>query len=61
MYGNCGGVCRASKGSIYGIWAGDGVEGMVIGSIVGSTVGLAVGVKKAYDGFESDTASCGTG
>ena len=61
LYGVGGGLWGASKGSLYGIWAGDGIEGMVIGSIVGSTVGLAVGVKEAYDGFESDTAGCGTG
>ena len=58
LYGVGGGLWGASKGSLYGIWAGDGIEGMVIGSIVGSTVGLAVGVKEAYDGFESDTAGC---
>ena len=61
LYGVGGGLWGASKGSLYGIWAGDGIEGMVIGSIVGSTVGLAVGVKEAYEGFESDTAGCGMG
>ena len=61
LYGLGGGLWGASKGSVWGVTAGDSIEGIVIGSIVGSTVGLAVGVKKAYDGFESDTASCGTG
>ena len=60
LYGLGGGLWGASKGSVWGITAGDSIEGIVIGSIVGSTVGLAVGVKKAYDGFESDTARCGT-
>ena len=56
LYGLGGGLWGASKGSFWGVTAGDSIEGIVIGSIVGSTVGLAVGVKKAYDGFESDTA-----
>ena len=60
LYGLGGGLWGASKGSLWGVTAGDSIEGIVIGSIVGSTVGLAVGVKKAYDGFESDTARCGT-
>ena len=58
LYGVGGGLWGASKGSVWGVTAGDSIEGIVIGSIVGSTVGLAVGVKKAYDGFESDTAGC---
>ena len=53
-----GGLWGASEGSLYGIWSGDSIEGLVIGSIIGSGVGLAVGVKKAYDGFERDTANC---
>ena len=61
LYGIGGGVWGASEGSLWGAATGDSVEGMVIGSIVGSAVGLAVGVKKAYDGFESDTAGCGKG
>ena len=61
LYGLGGGLWGASKGSFWGVTAGDSIEGIVIGSIVGSTVGLAVGVKEAYDGFESDTAGCGTG
>ena len=61
LYGVGGGLWGASEGSLWGAASGDSVEGMVIGSIVGSAVGLAVGVKKAYDGFESDTAGCGTG
>ena len=58
LYGVGGGLWGASKGSVWGVTAGDSIEGIVIGSIVGSTVGLAVGVKEAYEGFESDTASC---
>ena len=58
LYGLGGGLWGASKGSLWGVTAGDSIEGIVIGSIVGSSVGLAVGVKKAYDGFESDTAGC---
>ena len=61
LYGLGGGLWGASKGSLWGVTVGDSIEGIVIGSIVGSTVGLAVGVKEAYDGFESDTASCRTG
>ena len=58
IYGVGGGLWGASEGSLYGIWSGDSIEGLVIGSIIGSGVGLAVGVKKAYDGFERDTANC---
>ena len=58
LYGLGGGLWGASKGSVWGVTAGDSIEGIVIGSIVGSTVGLAVGVKEAYDGFERDTAGC---
>jgi len=58
IYGVGGGLWRASEGSLYGMWSGDSIEGLVIGSIIGSGVGLAVGVKKAYDGFETDTANC---
>ena len=58
LYGVGGGLWGASKGSLWGVAAGDSIEGIVIGSIVGSPVGLAVGVKKAYDGFERDTAGC---
>ena len=61
LYGLGGGLWGASKGSVWGVTAGDSIEGIVIGSIVGSTVGLAVGVEEAYDGFESDTARCGKG
>ena len=61
LYGIGGGVWGASEGSLWGAASGDSVGGIVIGSVVGSAVGLAVGVKKAYDGFESDTAGCGTG
>ena len=61
LYGLGGGLWGASRGSLWGVTAGDSIEGIVIGSIVGSTVGLAVGIKEAYDGFESDTAGCGTG
>ena len=58
FYGLGGGLWGASKGSLYGLWSGDSVEGLVIGSVIGSGVGLAVGVKEAYDGFEVDTANC---
>ena len=58
IYGIGGGLWGASEGSLYGMWSGDSIEGLVIGSIIGSGVGLAVGVKKAYDGFERDTANC---
>ena len=58
IYGVGGGLWGASEGSLYGMWSGDSIEGLVIGSIIGSGVGLAVGVKKAYDGFERDTANC---
>ena len=61
LYGVGGGLWGASKGSLYGVWAGDGIEGLVIGSIIGSGAGLAVGVKEAYEGFEADTAGCGAG
>ena len=53
-----GGLWGAAEGSFYGGLQGDSVEGVVIGSIVGSGIGLGVGVKKAYDGFESDTRNC---
>ena len=56
MYGLGGGLWGASKGSFWGVTAGDSIEGIVIGSIVGSSVGLAVGVKEAYEGLESDTS-----
>ena len=55
LYGLGGGLWGASKGSLWGVTAGDSIEGIVIGSIEGSTVG----VKKAYEGFESDTAGGG--
>ena len=55
-YGLVGSLWGASKGSFWGVAAGDSIEGMVIGSIVGSGLGLAVGVKNAYDGFKEDTA-----
>jgi len=58
FYGVGGGLWGASEGSLYGLAAGDSIEGIVIGSIVGSSVGLAVGVKNAYEGFKEDTASC---
>ena len=61
LYGLGGRLWGASKGSPWGVTAGDPIEGIVIGSIIGSTIGLAVGVKKGHDGFESDTAGCGTG
>ena len=57
-YGLVGGLWGASKGSLWGVAAGDSIEGMVIGSIVGSGLGLAVGVKNAYDGFKADTMGC---
>ena len=59
-YGLVGSLWGASKGSFWGVAAGDSIEGMVIGSIVGSGLGLAVGVKNAYDGFKEDTAGCST-
>ena len=34
LYGVGGGLWGASKGSLYGVWAGDGIEGLVIGSII---------------------------
>jgi len=58
LYGLGGGLWGASEGSLHGMWSGDSIEGLVIGSIIGSGVGLAVGVKKAYDGYEMDTANC---
>ena len=61
LYGVGGGLWGASKGSLYGVWAGDGIEGLVIGSIIGSGAGLVVGVKEAYEGFEADTVGCGSG
>tara|TARA_B100001250_G_scaffold362919_1_gene341937 strand:+ start:79 stop:465 length:387 start_codon:yes stop_codon:yes gene_type:complete len=53
-----GGLWGAAEGSFYGGLHGDSVEGVVIGSILGSGIGLGVGVKKAYDGFKSDTINC---
>lgn len=50
---------RASRGFLLGVAAGDTIVAKFIGAIVGSTVGLVVGVKEAYDGFESDTGTCG--
>ena len=57
-YGIVGGVWGASKATMYGALAADGVEGVVIGAAVGSGLGLVVGVKNAYDGFKADTAGC---
>ena len=58
IYGVGGGLWGSSEGSLYDMWSGDSIEGLAIGSIIGSGVGLAVGVKKAYDGYEIDTAQC---
>ena len=57
--GSVEGHWRASKGFLLGVAVGDPIVVKFIGSIVGSTVGLAVGVKEAYDGFESNTETCG--
>ena len=46
-FGVGGGLWGASKGSLWGVTAGDSIEGIVIGSIVGYSLRLAVGVKEA--------------
>ena len=62
VYGIGGGLWGAGKATMYGaLHYSDSLEGVIIGAVVGSGLGFAVGVKEAYDGFEADTAGCGTG
>ena len=61
LYGIAGGVRGVAETASYGVINAGSVEGVVIAAAVGSGVGLIIGINEAYEGFESDTAGCGTG
>ena len=58
MYGVGGGVWGVSEAALHGALRADSIEGVVIAAAVGSGIGLIGGMKKAYDDFQVDTASC---
>ena len=58
MYGIGGGVWGVSEAALHGALRADSIEGVVIAAAVGSGIGLIGGMKKAYDDFQVDTASC---
>ena len=58
MYGIGGGVWGVSEAALHGALRADSIEGVVIAAAVGSGIGLIGGMKKAYDDFQVDIASC---
>ena len=58
LYGIGGGVWGVSEAALHGALRADSIEGVVIAAAVGSGIGLIGGMKKAYDDFQVDTASC---
>ena len=58
LYGIGGGVWGVSEAALHGALRADSIEGVVIAAAVGSGSGLIGGMKKAYDDFQVDTASC---
>ena len=58
MYGIGGGVWGVSEAALHGALRADSIEGVVIAAAVGSGIGLIGGMKKAYDDFQIETASC---
>lgn len=61
VHGIEGGVRSASKGSLFGVYAGDFIEGVVLRSIGASGLGLAIRMKNACDSLQADTAGCEAG
>ena len=58
LYGIGGGVWGVSEAALHSALRADSIEGVVIAAAVGSGIGLIGGMKKAYDDFQVDTASC---
>ena len=55
------GVRGASKGSLFGVYAGDFKEGVVLSSIVASGLSLAVGMENPCDSLQTSTTGCEAG
>ena len=58
LYGIGGGVWGVSEAALHGALRADSIGGVVIAAAVGSGIGLIGGMKKAYDDFQIETASC---
>ena len=61
VHGIEGGVRSASKGSLFCVYAGDFIEGVVLRSIGASGLGLAIRMKNACDSLQADTTGCEAG